>query len=370
MIESVHMARAISQYLDNSYKVYVIPGVRVAKPHSLLSSLHSQSKLRIMLPFLTSENKFIYFFYKLIYRFIPKFNKLFILACIKMLKPSLVHSMEIQEAGYAVLGVAKRYKFPWLVTNWGSDIFLFNKFQEHQELISDVLKRCEFYSCECHRDVELVKSLGYQGYILPVLPNAGGLDFSEIDQVLSTRPQRFRITVKGYNGWSGRAVFALKALEMIASELSEYVITIYSATEDTRIAAKLFEEKTALKVEIINHTSHEKILQIFAETEIYIGLSISDGVSTSCLEAMAMGAFPIQSHSSCCMEWFIDNETGFAVDGEDTLEVSQKISKALKDKHFTASARKTNYQICAEKLDKKKLRKDFVNNYKKCLEIE
>jgi glycosyltransferase involved in cell wall biosynthesis len=367
MIESVHMARAVSQYLDGSYNVYVIPGVRVVKPHSLLASLHSQNKLRILLPLLSTNNKYILLFYKAIYRFVPKFNKLFILICIKLLKPALVHSMEIQEAGYAVLGVAKRYQFPWLVTNWGSDIFLFNKFPEHQELIADVLKRCDFYSCECIRDVELVKKLGYKGQILPVFPNAGGLDFSEIDKVLDTRSKRFRITIKGYNGWSGRAVFALKALEMIASEITDYVVTIYSATEDTRIAAKLFEEKTNLNVEIINHTSHEDILKVFSETEIYIGLSISDGVSTSCLEAMALGAFPIQSNSSCCMEWFIDNVSGFAVDAENTQEVSGKILRILNDKEFIFKGRQINYQICKEKLDKKIIRAEFVKNYKTCL---
>jgi glycosyltransferase involved in cell wall biosynthesis len=49
---------------------------------------------------------------------------------------------------------------------------------------------------------------------------------------------------------------------------------------------------------------HEK----FANSRFYIGASRSDGISTSFLEALALGAYPIQTNTSCGNEWV---EKGF-----------------------------------------------------------
>ena len=42
---------------------------------------------------------------------------------------------------------------------------------------------------------------------------------------------------------------------------------------------------------------------IFRSARIYIGLSRSDGISTSFLEALTTGTYPIQSDTSCAQEW-------------------------------------------------------------------
>jgi hypothetical protein len=46
----------------------------------------------------------------------------------------------------------------------------------------------------------------------------------------------------------------------------------------------------------------------FANSQIYIGASVSDGISTSFLEALVLGAYPIQTNTSCGNEWV---EKGF-----------------------------------------------------------
>ena len=49
------------------------------------------------------------------------------------------------------------------------------------------------------------------------------------------------------------------------------------------------------------------MLELFAAAKIYVGLSLSDGISTSLLESMAMGAIPVQTATACCDEWFTDS---------------------------------------------------------------
>ena len=74
--------------------------------------------------------------------------------------------------------------------------------------------------------------------------------------------------------------------------------------------------------------SHQKMLEVFAQSKIYVGLSESDGISTSMLEAMAMGAIPVQTSTACCDEWFL--ETGVAVHEISVPAVKDAIREGLR----------------------------------------
>ena len=73
----------------------------------------------------------------------PNYRVLQLKHLIKRLKPDIIHSIEIQAAGYLTLDVRRQYgdRFPsWVVTNFGSDIYLFGRLPEHVEKIKAVLK--------------------------------------------------------------------------------------------------------------------------------------------------------------------------------------------------------------------------------------
>jgi glycosyltransferase involved in cell wall biosynthesis len=74
--------------------------------------------------------------------------------------------------------------------------------------------------------------------------------------------------------------------------------------------------------------SHKQVLEMFAISKIYVGLSESDGISTSMLEAMAMGAIPVQTSTACCDEWFGDS--GVAVHEITISAVKDAIREGLK----------------------------------------
>jgi glycosyltransferase involved in cell wall biosynthesis len=73
------------------------------------------------------------------------------------------------------------------------------------------------------------------------------------------------------------------------------------------------------------------MLDLFASSRIYVGISLSDGISTSLLEAMAMGAFPIQTSTACVDEWFADGVSGYRIDKEFLYDqlVERRIQEAL-----------------------------------------
>src|SRR5208282_406757 len=110
----------------------------------------------------------------------------------------------------------------------------------------------------------------------------------------------------------------LRALRLAADELEGYRIGVYLAGEESvRISAELLEHESGIPVELIPSCSHEEMLRWHGRARVSIGLSISDAISTSFLEAIMMGSFPIQSNTSCANEWIKCGESGSLVPPED-----------------------------------------------------
>jgi glycosyltransferase involved in cell wall biosynthesis len=276
-------------------------------------------------------------------------------------KPDVIHSLEIQHAGYLTLDALRlvhRTPPPWIVTNWGNDIFLFGRLAAHKERIREVLRRCDYYSCECQRDVDLAREFGFGGTILPVSPNTGGFDLEELQSLRMPGPSSRRrlIMVKGYSGWAGRAFVALRALERCADLLGGYEICVYLASEDVIIAAELLAASTGAKVTMVPpETPHREMLQLYGKARVALGLNISDGVSTSFLEALVMGSFPVQSWTSSADEWIEDGVTGLLVPPEDPDVVEQALRRALTDDQLVDDAAAINWQTACERLDSRQL---------------
>jgi len=286
------------------------------------------------------------------------------------LRPDVIHSLEIQHAGYLTLDARNRLEgiFPtWIVTNWGSDIYLFGRLSEHAERIKATLSACDYYACECHRDVELAKAFGFNGEVFPVLPNTGGFDIKRIQQYRQPGQTSARrlIVLKGYQHWAGRALVGIRAIELAADALKGYRVAVYLARPDVRISAELVSQSTGIPIDIVPYSPHEDMLQLHGRARISIGLSISDAISTSMLEAMIMGSFPIQSNTSCANEWIRDGETGLLVHPEDPEAVAEAIRRAVADDALVDRAADINTRLASERLDRSVIQPQITAMYEK-----
>ncbi len=364
MQDSVHTARYISQIANKGWEIYLFP-VNLAKLHRDLQNKHQKvgyiwwAVIFILINQLMSEMNWDSSLFD---------NSKLLALVIKCLKPDIIHSLEIQHAGYLTYAARELFKKPfpcWIVTNWGSDIYLFARLGEHRKIIMEILALCDFYSCECSRDIQLAYDLGFKGKTLPVFPNSGGFSFRKIDKLNNEKQPSLRkkILLKGYQHWAGRALFGLQSLRYCTDLLQGYTIMISVSSLEVRIAAELFSQDTGVPIEIIPEVSHDEMLQYYNQSRIYIGLSISDGISTSLLEAMVMGAFPIQSHTSCANEWIEDGQSGFLVPPEDPHVISQRIRTALKDDSLVDLAAEKNYETAQKRLDYSSIQQKVIGMY-------
>lgn len=384
MSSSVHTARWINQLKDSGLEINLFPSI----DETLVGNDIQWVNKRIPFYFIFSisqklkiEKEYILVykgFRKLFSKIRPNYQSKRLHKYIRKIKPDLIHSLETQAAGYLVADVKNKYyqnkSFPlWWHSNWGSDIYLFERIPSHQDKIKQVLESCDYYSCECFRDIELAIKNGFKGNLLPVYPNAGGFDLDEVKKLRaqSIKPsQRRLILLKGYQGWAGRALVGFRALERCADILKGYKICIHSNTKakDIQIAAALFTHSTNIPVTLVPEgTPHQQILELQSRARISIGLSISDGISTSLLEAMAMGSFPIQSHTACADEWFEDKVSGIIVPPEDSEIIEQAIRKAILDDELVDKAAELNYNTIKLKADHKLLQQKTISIYQDIL---
>ncbi|MFH1366681.1 MAG: glycosyltransferase [Patescibacteria group bacterium] len=385
--QSIHTARWISQISNQGWDLHLFSSVDNGETHKDLKNIniyHSfygrqkEIKPTVKLHGLPLLSKRAALAIRLFFREVfPRYRVWQLVRLIRKIRPDLVHSMEIQAGGYLALEAKKVLgkKFPtWIVTNWGSDIYLFGRLNKHEAKIKEVLASCDYYSCECQRDLKLAKDYGFSGTILPVFPNSGGFELEQIKKLRSGSPpsKRHLILLKGYQNWAGRALVGLRALERCADLLRDsYEIAICSIIEhplipesDVKIAAELFTKTTGVPLRIIpNNTPHQEILSLHGQARLSLGLSISDAISTFVLEAMAMGAFPIQSWTSCAGEWIKDGETGLLVPPEDPEIIEKAIRKALTNDHLVDMAAEKNYSLVHEKLDQKIIQQKTVDYY-------
>jgi glycosyltransferase involved in cell wall biosynthesis len=284
--------------------------------------------------------------------------------------------MEMQQAGYLTLGAKKRLggKFPkWAMTIWGSDIYLFGRLRDHRPRIQSVLASCDYFGCESERDISLARALGFSGKVLPVLPASGTFDLEYCKKFKKPGlvSERRTVVLKGYQHFAGRALVGLRALAMCADLLKEYKVSIFGATPDVQIAAELFLQETQIPVDIISTDRHEAndedILKAFGNARIAIGLSISDGVPRALLDAMVMGAYPIQSNTSAAAEWIVDGENGAIVPPEDPGIIADAIRLALKNDTLVNSAAEINSKIALDRLSEGVMRPKVVEMYNKIL---
>ena len=375
MLDSVHTARWVKQLVDQDWKIYIFPSTGVEELHTDLTSVvvvrSNYRKIRDALSVLG-----LGFMARLVRYLERKFSadqSKQLRNVIVKLHPDLIHSLEIQAAGYLTLDAKKIFHGnfpPWIVTNWGSDIFLFGKLQRHKEKIHDVLAGCDYYSCECERDAKLALEFGFNKTVLPVFPNTGGFELGQLEKLRHGIPPSGRkiIMLKGYQHWAGRALTGLRALERCEDALGGYMIVIFSAPPEVEMAAELLTLKTGIATRIVPHdTTHQEMLALHAKARISIGLSISDAISTSLLEAMVMGSFPIQSCTACADEWVQHGVSGMIVPPEDPDVVEMAIRMALAEDGLVDKAAEINWQIALTRLDGTLLKQKAADMYRSIL---
>ena len=275
---------------------------------------------------------------------------------IQKLKPDLIHVVEFQHAGYILLRALSKplpgQRPKIMSSNYGSDIYWFRKFPKHKRRISALLKITDHYTSECARDFALAIELGFTG-TSTLIPNTGGVseDLLTGHQNGPDASIRRLIVLKGYQNKFGQALQGVGSLFRLRESLRSIEIVSVSTNIITAVSLVVLQIFSGLKitVHLKGALTNAEVLSLMSKARVYVGLSKSDGISTSLLEAMAMGAFPIQTGTSCAEEWIENGKSGAIVSLGKKDEIDNWIRKAVSDDHLVNRAQQINASTILEK---------------------
>lgn len=335
----IHSVRWINQLKDSGHEIFVFDALD--KPiHEALKWTNyvtdwSKRKVKPIRGEYTIYKKF-----PGIYDYISPLLKVTasekLIEIINDIQPDLVHSLEMQSQSYHVLKARKKLDFKWAYSSWGSDLFLYKDHPYHAIKIKRVLKRIDYAYIDNSRDKDYLNQLDVKMKIMPILPGGGGYELANYQEYIKPVSKRNLIMIKGYDHWAGRALKVLSAIEIIVDKIRDYTIYIYSAHHKVMDRIAYLNRKYNLQIAYssrFDQISQVELLKKFGRAKIAIGNSISDGIPNTLLEAMILGAFPIQSNPGGVTTDYIENGVnGLLInDPEDAEEIADKILTALND---------------------------------------
>lgn len=94
---------------------------------------------------------------------------------------------------------------------------------------------------------------------------------------------------------------------------------------------------------------HGEMPRLLAAADVYVSASVSDGTSTSLLEAMAMGCMPVVTDIPGNRPWIQDGDNGLLAPPVDTPALAETILRAVRDDALRARAASRNPAIIAER---------------------
>jgi glycosyltransferase involved in cell wall biosynthesis len=261
----------------------------------------------------------------------------------------------------------------WVFSSWGSDMFFTQHLQISDFLRNRTLKRIDYLITDCFRDFEIAKRNGFTNQFLGVFPGNGGIHFE--DRMILPVSLRKIILIKGYNNDIGKGINIIKALtkELLVLMRNQEIIVFGADQEiqdyiNNQDRFKEVDIKINLRSDFIENNT---LLKMMGESYIYIGNSMSDGLPNSMIEAMGMGAFPIQSNpGNVTEELIIDGYNGLLIqDALNYKDIEGLIKKALLDPAMIEKAFEHNTKVIKERYDRDKNKIEIIKLYESISKI-
>lgn len=354
MIDSIHLANWLERVVNSEIKFYIFPSAKFRKIHPKLRNLVEKSRNIELVGFAQTGKLAAYKQYignlGLIRSWPYLGNEWRLRKTIIKGQYDLVHCLEFQHAGYLFERVKRKIKVNvrLIVTNYGSDIFFFQANLNHRDRIKSVLAIAEAYSAECERDYELLESFEFKGRLLPCTPNSSLFNSTDLQRKTLLPIERHGIIFKCRGGDFGLGNLTLEVVSIILGSRPHVQVYLFSVSREFIVTVKKLQQRYG---RIFYSTdarpiSHDAMLDLFGKSRVYLGLSKSDGIGTSFLEAMSMGCYPIQSNTSCAEEVILKGAVGTLIDINSSAEsISHKVLEVFDDFDLLSFAETSNKRI-------------------------
>jgi glycosyltransferase involved in cell wall biosynthesis len=121
-------------------------------------------------------------------------------------------------------------------------------------------------------------------------------------------------------------------------------------------------------VEMFASGSYEDSLRLHARARVSLGVSISDGLPLSVVEAALMGSFPVQTDTSCVGERLRDGVGTLLVPPDDIGCIAAALRRAVTDDELVDRAAELNLRHIEETMSREAVTPQAVAMYERIYE--
>ena len=114
--------------------------------------------------------------------------------------------------------------------------------------------------------------------------------------------------------------------------------------------------------------THDEILAMHGRSRVSLALNNSDGMSSSFMEAVAAGSFPVHSEGSCGRESSPAGRGALFVSATDPDDVAAAVVRALSDDELVDRAGPINQRVATEYFDRNRIRARILDMYERVLD--
>ncbi|XCF07748.1 glycosyltransferase family 4 protein [Tamlana crocina] len=364
---SLHFFRWTEQLKDSSFEVYWFDITGSGQFVQRLDWVHQKVDWRLKWDF--PGRHIVKKKFPKVYQNIQKINERDVSKAfeeyIQEVKPDMVHSFALYVTCTPILEVMERHNStPWIYSSWGSDLYYFQNIPEYLKDIKRVLPRLNYLFADCNRDVEIAQKHGFKGKLLAVVPGGGGFHLNDLKGYIWSVEDRNLILIKGFQGRSGRAVQVLKAIEKLPDKLKSSEIIVFGASEEVIQYAEKSTLKSWNNLKCFDKIPHGEVLKLMGKALIYVGNSNSDGMPNTLLEAICLGAFPIQSNPGGATEdVIVHGENGLLIQNcENIKEIKNQIEYTLDNPNLIIRGNKQNKKL-SKQFDYDLLKQQVLSKY-------
>lgn len=265
--------------------------------------------------------------------------------------------------------IKKLRKKPYIVTSQGSELLDYPEERaikllkpiigvclrkaEYVHVISNALKR------------SIVENYGVKESRIMVIPNGVNFNLFNIKMRKKSRKRKVIVSVSRLTPKNG-IEFLIRAMKIVLKEIDAELV-IAGEGEQRRYLENLAEELGIKdKIVFLGWVKYENVPEILSKADVFVRPSITEGLGTAFLEAMACGVPVIATNVQGIVDIIKHDYNGLLVEPKNVERIAESIIKVLEDSELRERLIKNGLNF-VERYKWSKIAKEYLEIYEKAL---
>jgi len=247
------------------------------------------------------------------------------------INPEIVHAVYVSSYGF--LGALSGFH-PLMISAIGSDILITpNRNRIFREIVKFTIQKSNLIHAQGIHLIDRLTELGADPS--KIIAFSYGTDLNcikEIKEVERIEREEFSIISTRHLEPIYDVETLIKALQLVIKRIpSIKLIIVGEGSQRKRLQNLVTRLNLNSHVRFLGGQSQREVYRNLLRAQIYVSTSLSDGSSTSLMEAMACGAFPIVTNIAANQELIIHGENGFLFSPKLFREAAESIIDSLQN---------------------------------------